>query len=356
VLRTLLSRGSARVALLATLLIAVTPSAAAAFSKAIWGDVYHNGVNQFPIYKQLGVSIFEDAINWAAIAPTRPKNPTNPNDPGYQWPSDIDQAIAQAGRFHMRVMLQIDYTPAWANGGRAEDYVPTRVSDYANFAIAAARRYSSVHLWMIWGEPTRAGVFAPLNGASAGAKLNRKQQIAPHNYARLLDAAYGALKRVTKRNTVIGGSTYTTGSIDTQQWIENLKLPNGRPPRMDMYAHNAFSFSDPTLSGPPSPLGSVQFVDLPRLAGWVDHYLHRGIPIFISEFTIPTCPDQEFNFWVDPPVAARWVRDALRLSRGWHRIYALGWVHVYDELPYSCGGLMTASGARKQMFSAFQHG
>jgi hypothetical protein len=45
-----------------------------------------------------------------------------------------------------------------------------------------------------------------------------------------MDAAYGALKQVSRRNLVIGGSTYTTGDIDTQQWIQNLRLPDGRPP------------------------------------------------------------------------------------------------------------------------------
>jgi hypothetical protein len=26
--------------------------------------------------------------------------------------------------------------------------------------------------------------------------------------------------------------TYTTGEISPQQWIENLRLPNGKPPRL----------------------------------------------------------------------------------------------------------------------------
>jgi hypothetical protein len=98
------------------------------------------------------------------------------------------------------------------------------------------------------------------------------------------------------------------------------------------------------------------FSDLPRLAGWVDHYLHRGLPLFLSEWTIPTCPDNEFNFYVDAPVAAQWIREALHLSRRWSRIYALGWIHIYDESPNWCGGLFTSSGNAKPLFGAFQHG
>lgn len=354
--RALVHRGSARIVLLAVLLLAISPSAASAFSKAIWGQVYRNGVNQFPIYKQLGVSIYEASLNWSDVAPTRPADPTNPRDPAYHWPTDVKQAIQQAARFHMRVLLQLDFTPSWANGGRAENWVPNNVKDFANFATAASREFPSVHFWMIWGEPTRAGVFSPLYPAKPNTQLNTRQKIAPHNYARLLDAAYGALKRVSRKNTVIGGATYTTGAIDTEQWIDNLKLPNGRAPRMDMYSQNPFTFSPPSLSGRASPDGSVQFQDLPRLARWVDQHLRRGMPLFFSEWTIPTCPDQEFNAYVDPPVAARWVRDGLRLLRHWKRAYGLGWIHVYDEPPESCGGLFTASGKKKLLFNAFARG
>jgi hypothetical protein len=354
--RTLVRRGPARVLLLAALVLTISPSAASAFSKAIWGEVSHNGVNQFPIYKQLGVSIYEGALSWNEVAPTRPRNPTNPRDPAYHWPAVVQQAIDQGKRFHIRVMLQLIGTPSWANGGHGWNWVPRNPGDFGAFATAASRRYKAVHLWMVWGEPSREANFQPFYPASNPfAKLTKQQQIAPHNYARLLDAGYGGLKRVTKQNLVIGGSTYTTGDIHTQQWIENMRLPNGRPPRMDMYAHNAFTNVDPTFNAAPSGEGAVEFPDLPRLAGWVDRYLHRGLRLFISEFTVPTCPDQEFNFYVDPKFAAKWVTDALRLSRHWNRIYALGWIHVYDEPPISCGGLLTTSGKHKSTFSAFAH-
>jgi hypothetical protein len=335
------------------LLFAVTCAPAAGFSKAIWGDVYRNGVNQFPMYKQLGVSIYEAQLYWYQVASRRPRHPASPNDPAYRWPGAIRQAIQQANQFHMHVLLQVIGTPRWANGGRGWNWAPNNPGDYAAFTAAAAREYPGVHLWMIWGEPTRRQNFRPLAHPARGAQLSAAQQRGPHIYARLLDSAYGALKRVNARNTVIGGCTYTTGDIDTQQWIQNLRLPNGRPPRMDMYAHNPFSFEDPDFSDPPSGFGEVQFSDLPRLAQWIDRYLRRGLPIFLSEWTIPTGVDREFNFYVDPPVAAKWIQDALRLSRGWRRIYGLGWVNVYDTPPASYGGLLTSDGKPKPSFYAF---
>jgi hypothetical protein len=341
-------------AFIAVLALAL-PGSAGAFSKAIWGTPYRNGHNQFPIYKQLGVKIIEADLDWASIAPGQPKRVTSPSDRAYHWPTVIQQIVTQAKRFHMQVLLQITGAPPWSNGGHPWNWAP-RPSAYATFAATAAKKYPSVHLWMVWGEPSRAPNWQPFTSAKPGRTLDAAQKVAPHNYARILDAAYGSLKKVSRKNLVVGGSTYSTGDIDTQQWIENLKLPNGRPPRMDIYAHNPFGAQVPLLSAAPSQDGVVQWVDLPRLAKWIDRYLKPGIPIFISEWTIPTAVDQEFNFYVDPPVGARWVTDAMRLSRHWKRIYGLGWIHVYDDPPASYGGLLTASGRRKPLFNAFAHG
>jgi len=346
-----------RLALLAVLVLLAAPASAGAFSKAIWGQVYRGGVNQFPLYHQLGVSIFEIDLPWAQVAPKRPADPTDPADPAYHWPLEVEQAVAQARLFHVRVLLQIIGAPPWANGGHPPNWAPVHPAQFAAFATAASRHYPSVHLWMVWGEPTRKGNFDPLVSAAPTAKrLDRAQQAAPHLYARILDASYGALKKVSKQNLVIGGCTYTTGEIDTQQWIENLRLPDGRPPRMDMYAHNPFTYQAPSFSDPFSPFGEVQFSDLPELGKWIDKYLRPGLPIFLSEWTIPTAPDTTFNFYVDESTQAQWIADALRLSRSWKRIYALGWINVYDDPPTTEGGLLTQTGVPKPGFAAFEHG
>ena len=355
---------AALLALLASLSLIALPAGASAFSKAMWGPLTYNGVNQFPLYHTLGVKIYEMDVQWQQVAPTRPKHPANPNDPAYDWPAAVSQAIAMARPYHIKVLLQVRDAPAWANGGHANPaWAPTNPQDYANFVAAAAKKYRSVKYWMIWGEPTRAGNFFPITKALPGEQLSGRQKAAPHLYARILDAAYGALKQVRQSNVVIGGSTYTTGVLDPLQWISNLKLPNGQPPRMDMYAHNPFTYEQPSFSAATSPFDEVQFNDLHELAGWVDRYLHPGLPLFLSEFTIPTAQDQEFNFWVEPNVAAQWVTDIMRLSRGYHRIYALGWVNVYDDppstpggLPLSAGGLLTADGTPKPDYYSFKNG
>lgn len=328
--------------------------------KAMWGPAIHDGVSLFPTYSELGVKVYEDRLYWSSIATRRPRDPRNPNDPSYTWPAEVTQAVAAAKRYHIQVALQIIGGPTWANGGKPWNWAPIHAQDYANFAIAAARRYPSVHLWMIWGEPTRQADFEPLTPAKRFAKLDAQQQVAPHIYARILDVAYGALKSVNRSNLVIGGMTYTTGEISPRQWIENLRLPDGRPPRLDMYGHNPFSYRAPNLSNSTAGEQNIDFSDLGRLAGLVDRYLGRpGNPdpkLFISEWTVPTAIDQEFNFYVNPLVQAQWITDGLRIARQLPSIYAVGWIHLYDEPPASYGGLIETDGAKKPGYYAWKAG
>jgi hypothetical protein len=331
--------------------------------KAIWGPVTRAGVSQFPLYRNLGVGILEMDLAWSQVAPTRPQHPENPRDPAYQWPADIQTAVTQASRYHMRILLQVSTAPSWANGRQASNWAPRNPRDLAAFASAAARRYPSVHLWMVWGEPSRRGDFEPETPAPALArKLTPAQAWAPHHYAEMLDDCYAALKGVNQRNLVIGGNTYTTGDISTRLWIENMRLPDGRPPRMDLYGHNPFSFRAPNLANPSSPDGEVDFSDLGRLSVLVDRNLappHHSIRLFLSEWTIPTGPDDEFNIYTTRAVQAQWITDAWRIVHHSPFIYALGWIHVYDDPPSShgsAGGLLNYLGQPKPGYFAFKAG
>jgi hypothetical protein len=92
----------------------------------------------------------------------------------------------------------------------------------------------------------------------------------------------------------------------------------------------------------------------------VDRYLKRSrrqrIPLYLSEFTIPTAADSEFAFSVPPDTQAAWIRAALRIVRRTPRIYTFGWIHIRDIPGYTSGGLLYSSGERKPGFFAFQAG
>jgi hypothetical protein len=339
-----------------------TPGASAAPSvkKAIWGPAEVNGKSQFPIYRDLGVGIYQWRLYWSDVAPTRPTNPTDPTDLAYTWPPALRYAIREAKRYGIRVAVQVMFSPPWANGGRPRQWAP-RPNDFADFMTAAARRYRSVRHWMVWGEPSRQPNFMP---------LPPNKPTGPRIYSRILDAAYGALKRVRRSNIVIGGNTFTSGDVRPRKFIKSMRLPNGRRPRLDMYGHNPFTWRRPALRRKYHGYGFADYSDLDTLAGWIDHYLGRrgGRPIklFLSEFTVPSDRDNAiFRFHVTRRAQAEWLAAALRIARRWSRIYTLGWFSLYDQPPNGPDGrpgdetrwgLLEWRGREKPAFGAYKSG
>lgn len=347
------------------LLVCGNANGAVTTRKLIWGPA---GAEAFDTYADLGAGLYEITINWSRVAPTRPADPTNPDDPAYQWTPAVEEAIEHGQEHGIQVVVAVMGAPGWANGARPWRWAPTQPEDYADFVTAASKRWPQVHYWQIWGEPSRRANFMPLRHTE-GLNLNAAQSQGPELYARILDAAYGALKAVDPANIVIGGNTFSGGDVKPLAFIKALRLPDGKPPRMDMYGHNPFGYRRPDLGkGQLNPgSGIADFCDLDVVARYLDRYLARGgrnhrLPLFLSEYFLPTDhPNFEFNYWVSRRTAKNWLADALTITRRWHRIYTLGWFELYDEAPNGEGtevnrGLLTYQHHPKPAYYAFKDG
>ena len=347
--------------------------------KAIWGPAATNGISNFPIYADLGVGIYQTAVSWRDVALTRPADPTSPDDPAYAWPPEVDQAVREAANLGMQVSLTLIRTPAWANRGKEGKVPPSRPEDYADFAEAAARRWPSVRLWMVWGEPIRSVNFRvhptgspnfyvkPGASPSAPSGFTLAQAAADRKYAQLVDAAYGRLKQRNRRNLIIGGNTTTSGDVDPFNWVRYMKLPGGRPPRMDLFGHNPFTSRKPDLKKDQILRGTADFSDLDVYLPWVRRHLsrrgrNRGLKLFISEFTAPTDVESfEFPFHVTRKVQADWLTAGLKIVRKSRWIYSFGWIGLRDPAPAPDGaesrtGLIDGKGRRKPAYRAFRRG
>jgi len=277
----------------------------------------------------------------------------------------VDAAIAEGRKYGIRVMVMLIGAPGWANGGKEWNWTPTVPQDFADFAGAAARRWPGVRHWMIWSEPSKAQNFQPLD-EDRNRPLRGFRLRGPQKYAQILDTSYAALKSVNPRNLVIGGNTFTLGTIRPRWYIPALKLPNGRRPRMDLYGHNPFTLREPDLKQKPFPGGYADFSDLDTLAVWVDKAFPRKkgkqLKLFLSEFSLPTDhANYEFNFFVDRKTQARWLTKALRITRDWTRIYTFGYLSLYDDAELPGGdqverGLITRDGTHKPGYDAFKRG
>lgn len=351
---------------------AAASPASAADRKAIWGPVNHDGVSQFPVYKDLGVDIYQYPLFWELVAAQQPANPTDPNDPAYAWPAELDQAVREAGENGIRMMLRVSQTPAWANGGLPPRVPPTDPRAYADFLVAASKRYPKVRLWMVWEETIRKEVFeltGPFRLERPRAQtVTAKQKLQIRKYAELLDAGYAALKRRSKSNLVIGGSTVTIGSVvDPEPFIKNLKLANGKPPRMDLFGHNPFGSREPNLAKKQLDVGTADFSDLDTLVTWIDRDLaragrNRGLKVYISEYTAPTdVPSRQWNYHVTRATQAKWLKSAMRISRNFNRIYALAWFTLRDPDPAvdsnsGRNGLIDLQGRKKPAYYTYKRG
>ena len=313
-----------------------------------------------PVYRDLGVGVWQTELRWDTIALRRPANPTDPSDPAYLWPPDLGPAVDEAAAQGIQVSLILYGTPRWANGGLSPRWVPTDPADYANFAVAASKKYPHIRFWMIWGEPNRSANLAPFTGAKATGPLTAAQQVAPHNYARILDAAYGALKSVNPANTVIGGNTYLSGGtnvIHPYQWIQYMTLPDGSRPRFDMYGHNPYGYRKPRLKGPPSKGGQVDFVDLPRFIKAIDRVFPNSPPMFLSEWGVQGAKKpaaSEVGFALSFKQQAKWIRAAFRIARRSDRIFTMGWPHVLANEISPNGGLLDINGNPTPTYYAFK--
>src|SRR5262249_35373742 len=106
-----------------------TAHAAVSPKKAVAGPVESDGDSVFPTYKDLGAGIYLATLDWAQIAQLPPGRARDPEDPSYDWPPDLDEAVDSAKSAHMQVALTITGSPEWENGGHPARYVPKKASD-----------------------------------------------------------------------------------------------------------------------------------------------------------------------------------------------------------------------------------
>jgi hypothetical protein len=333
--------------LLGAALLAAAPAPAA--EKALWGPAtLPDGSSAFGLYDELGIDTLELSLTWAAAAPVRPARPRDPADPAYRWPADVDAAAAEAPRHGIGLLLLVSGTPPWANGGRGPIWTPQHVRDYADFLVAAARRYPLVRRWMVWGEPNRRDRFQP-NATNRAA--------GPRAYARLLDAAYGALKAANRRNVVIGANTWTSGSVKPADFVRWLRLPNGRRPRLDWLGHNPFPFRFPQLADTPLAGGFRDISDVDTLSAEVRRAFGRRVPLWLSEYSIQSDRGSKiFATYVSRAAQARYLTAGFAIADDLGPAVAgIGWLALLDQPPAPGSanlGLLTSALQRKPAFAA----
>jgi hypothetical protein len=361
-LRAVLVVGAVGMALSATSRIAPAQGHAqrtAAPSKCVTqaAPVRH-GKTIFRELRALGTRVWSGGISWASIAPTRPANPTSPDDPAYRWPTRLARQLTTARAYGIEPVLNVSGFPAWSNGGRGAQWAASRPQDFASFMAAAATKYPQVRRWLIISEPGNGYNFQPQGGNG---------RTAPRLYSRLLDAAYAAMHAVRPDVVVIGGGVHPYGLNDSfttapDTFITNMVLPNGRRPRLDVFAINPYTERPLDLKLPKRPL-RVDFDDLDWLKRRLDRlWPSRHLKLFIDEFGWNTEHEAlGWLYYVSRKKQAADLRKAYALAAKAGRVDTMCWYQLYDSPPDRnstqwlnwTSGLRTWNGVRKPAWQAF---
>jgi hypothetical protein len=312
----------------------------------------------FPELRALGARVWSGNLSWAEAAPTRPANATSPADPAYRWPASLDRVLSAARANGIEPILNVSGFPRWSNEGRSQEWAPTQPQDFADFMAAAVQKYPEVRRWIIISEPGSFYNFRPQgdNGRTA-----------PHLYASLLDAAYGAMHAVRPGVVVIGGGVHPYGLNDQHTtapdtFITNMVLPNGGRPRLDMFGINPYTERRLDLRLPKRPL-RVDFDDLDWLSRRLDRlWPGRHLPVFIDEFGWNTEHEAlGWLYYVSRKKQAAELRKAYALAAKVGRVDTMCWFQLYDGPPEKQGqfwwnwtsGLRTWNGVRKPSWQSF---
>jgi hypothetical protein len=290
----------------------------------------------------LGVKVVRFTLRWDQVARTRPAVPTDPSDSAYDW-SAADPVLDGLRAHGIDVVLQLVGTPAWANGGKGANYVPTSSATFGAFAQAAAHQYPWVRKWVIWNEPNQVRWLRPTT--------------APIYTVRLLNPAYAAIHSVIRSAQVAGGGTAprgSTGGVSPVAWIAGMHAAHAR---LDAYAHNPYPLDpkrETPLTGGCARCTTITMATLSRLVTLVGRDFPRA-RIWLTEYGYQTNPPDRL-LGVSPALQARYVGEGAYAAYRAPKVDML--IHfLYRDEPNIArfqSGLVTLTNRVKPAYAAFQ--
>lgn len=295
---------------------------------------------EFADYAALGAKLLRTDLNWHLVQEHGPE--------AYDWRAP-DRVIALAREAGLDVLLVVGSVPHWARRMPGMRSAIAKPDPYAQFLSVAVARYApkGVHLWEVWNEPN-------LDGPWPGPD--------PVAYARLLKAAYPAIKAADPEAVVITGglaSVENSGPllgpkkhISAADFVRTL-YEEGAGQSFDALGFHPYSY--PKLPSEPD--------------GWIGWNLMTGPVrkvmeengdadkrIWLTEFGAPSNAAES---GVTEEAQAAMLTDAHGLAAALPYAGPLFW-YSYRDLGTDASdnedwfGLLRADGARKPAYAAFR--
>jgi hypothetical protein len=359
-----LLRSGARIAatiITMALMLGVTAGSAAAAGQVagiqthlLWGDVDDAQMrHQLDLVKASGAKMTRVDVGWASLQQGGPN--------GYSsWYLDkIDRVVAAADQRGIALLMTFMNSPCWAStapetlkqgcAGSWWDrgvmgYAPSDPQAYARaLAFLAARYGDKVAAWEVWNEPNHPDFFKASDQAGA--------------YARLLKAAYPAVKAANPRATVVGGSLSQSDYAFTQK-LYSLGIKGS------FDAFSVHPYSDDV-----SPLDARSTIDprysfvrgVPKIREVMQRY-GDSRPIWLTESGWSTSTLRTPDHWrngVSETTQATFMRQQAEQIARWPYVKVSIWFNLLDAGSdradkYSNCGLLRVDGTAKPAFAAFR--
>ncbi len=311
---------------------------------------------------ETGASVVRTTVYWNRIAPTRPAVASDPFDPAYRF-DDLDEFVRNVTFHGMTPMLAVWGTPDWANGGKGQNYAPTRLSDFQAFTRALAARYSGLNpgypyvgYFSIWNEPNLQQFLAPTYDGHGKPR-------SPAVYAGIARAGYSGIKAGNKRALVAIGETSPRGRLKptTQKGVQQTIAPalfaqylaEARPiVKFDAWAHHPYS----DVGATPTQRVRYPNVNLPQLPTFDKDlnkwFKRRSTAIWVTEYGFQTKPGQPRG--VTQAKQAAYLKQSLSIARKDTFVQMFIWF-IFRDQPVSLwhSGLLNENASRKASYAAF---
>jgi hypothetical protein len=261
-------------------------AATGAVSAITWGQSRADVDREVALLKEIGARYVRANINWASF------EADGKGKPEAGALSMYDYAIDTARAAGLEVVMPLsDGVPYWAsgdpakyvdaNGGRHwnKTYPPANMADYADAFRAVVARYAprGVHVFEVWNEPNLGRFWA--SGPDPAA------------YARMLQAAYPAIKQADPQSTVLLGGL----SKNDFAYLEGVYRAGGGG-YFDAVAVHPYTYGvDPTVTWngvnageDRSRLSWNSFPALKEIRRSMDAFGDTGKGVWITEFGYST--------------------------------------------------------------------
>jgi polysaccharide biosynthesis protein PslG len=251
---------------------------------------------EFDLMAAMHVTWVRADFDWSAIEVNRGE---------FNW-AYSDGVVKEASARRMTVLPILSHTPVWARpAGTNSSTPPGHVSDFADFARAAAARYAplGLHTWEIWNEPNISDFWQPAPDANRYGELFRAAAATVRAVDPIATLLIGGLTR--------GSDTADGSRISQTKYVEQL-YANGAAQLATAIAVHPYSFPSLPIGANAGVVGGID--DVPALHQVMERHGDGGKMVWITEFGAPTGTDSDAVSDIDQAIA---IMQARKLVQKW---------------------------------------